>query len=286
MFEFSNNLYKNLTAQFQEMYGKELSDIELHRINGLDIPFFSSWKRVAANLSGGADSALLTFLLCKIIQDNNFDCKVDVITHIRCWNTRPWQEPISEEVFNKLKSMFPNIIENRLTNFIAPDIEDGAAGKIFKSKGKMRSGDQIQVDEFNSFCIHKFKFDAVFNATTHNPFTLDPIKGEPPTRRIDKENNPPLLILERNGAFIMLPFLLVDKSWILSQYYLFKIQDLYECTRSCEGDITDANLSKFVPTLEDFTPGQHVPTCGKCFWCIERTWAETQIPDTVARIPK
>lgn len=285
MFEFSNNLYKNLDEQFQKMYGITDPKLELHQINGLDIPFLSSWKRVAANLSGGADSALLTFLICKIIQDNNFNCKVDIITHIRCWDTRPWQEPISEEVFNKLKSMFPNIIENRLTNFISPGIEDGAMGKTIMSKGVLRSGDQLQVDDFNTFCIFKYKFDAIFNATTHNPHELI-IDGEPPLRRIDKENNPPLLILQRNGSLIMLPFLLVDKSWILSQYYLFKIQDLYESTRSCEGDINDVNLSKFIPTLKDYTPGQYVPTCGKCFWCIERAWAETQIPDTVARIPK
>lgn len=285
MFEFSNNLYKNTKSQFHKMYGPNGPKLELHRINGLDIPFLSSWKRVALNLSGGADSACLTFLICKIIQDNNFDCKVDVITHIRCWDTRPWQEPISEQVFNKLKSMFPNIIENRLTNFISPGIEDGAMGKTIMSKGVLRSGDQLQVDDFNTFCIFKYKFDAVFNATTHNPHELI-IDGEPPLRRIDKENNPPLLILQRNGSLIMLPFLLVDKSWILSQYYLFKIQDLYESTRSCEGDINDATLNKVIPTLEDYTPGKYVPICGKCFWCIERTWAETQIPDTVARIPK
>jgi len=216
MFEFSNILYKNLEKQFKEMYGSEVPDLVLHRINGLDIPFSSSWKRIGVNLSGGADSACLTFLLCKIIQDNNIDCKIDVITHIRCWDTRPWQEPISEEVFNKLKSMFPSIIENRHTNFIAPGIEDGAMGKIIMSKGVLRAGDQIQIDEFNSYCIFKYKFDAIFNATTHNPFNLL-IEGEPPARRIDVDKKEPLLILKRNGSYIFLPFLLVDKCWNLSQ---------------------------------------------------------------------
>ena len=275
MFEFNNNLYTHALYQ-----------IPLHRINGLDIPFSLSWKRVAVNLSGGADSALLTFLLCKIIQDNNIDCKVDVITHVRCWDTRPWQEPISEEVFNKLKDMFPNIIENRLTNFIAPDIEDGASGKIIMSRGRLRSGDQIQVDSFNTFCLFKYKFDAIFNATTHNPFDLE-IVGEPKSRRIDKETiSDEHLILKRDNAFILLPFLLVDKSWILAQYYLFKIQDLYETTRSCEGDITDNNIGKYIPTLLDYTTVKYIPICGKCFWCQERAWAETQIPDVIARITK
>lgn len=285
MFEFSNNLYNELELKFKEMYASEVPDLVLHRINGLDIPFSSSWKRIGVNLSGGADSACLTFLLCKIIQDNNIDCKIDVITHIRCWNTRPWQEPISEEVFNKLASMFPDIIENRHTNFIAPGIEDGAVGKVIMSQGRLRSGDQVQVDEFNSYCIFKYKFDAIFNATTHNPLELK-IDGEPTTRRIDTEKTTPLLILKRDNAHIFLPFLLVDKSWILAQYYLFKIVDLYETTRSCEGDISDTQLSKFSPSLESYQIGQDIPICGKCFWCQERAWAETKIPDMVARITK
>jgi 7-cyano-7-deazaguanine synthase in queuosine biosynthesis len=67
---------------------------------------------------------------------------------------------------------------------------------------------------------------------------------------------------------------------------LFKIVDLYETTRSCEGDISDAQLSKFSPTLESYQAGQDIPICGKCFWCQERAWAETTIPDMVARITK
>jgi hypothetical protein len=284
MFEFNNNLYNDPELQ-KEMYGSKNPNVVLHRINGLDIPFSTSWKKIGVNLSGGADSACLTFLLCKIIQDNELDCKIDVISHIRCWDTRPWQEPISEEVFNKLKLMFPDIIENRHTNFIAPGIEDGAAGKVIMSQGRLRSGDQIQVDEFNSYCIFKYKFDGIFNATTHNPFDLV-IEGEPLSRRIDVEKKKPLLVIHRNDAHIFLPFLLVDKSWILAQYYLFKITDLYETTRSCEGDLSDAQLSKFLPNLEEYKAGHHVPVCGKCFWCQERAWAESQIPETVARIPK
>jgi hypothetical protein len=284
MFEFSNNLYNDPELQ-KEMYGSKNPNVVLHRINGLDIPFSTSWKKIGVNLSGGADSACLTFLLCKIIQDNNIDCKVDVITHIRCWDTRPWQEPISEKVFNKLKSMFPTIIENRYTNFIAPGIEDGVAGKVIMSQGRLRSGDQIQVDEFNSYCIFKYKFDGIFNATTHNPFDLV-IEGEPLSRRIDVEKKKPLLVLDRKGSHVFLPFLLVDKSWILAQYYLFKITDLYETTRSCEGDLSDSQLSKFLSDLAEYKAGQYVPICGKCFWCQERAWAEAQIPETVARIPK
>ena len=109
MFETSNKFYEKLGDEFI-----------ITKINHLDIAFSKKWKRIGVNLSGGADSALLCFVLGKIIVDNNLDCKIDVITYQRCWETRPWQGWWSIQVFNKLQSLYPNIIENRHTTFIPP----------------------------------------------------------------------------------------------------------------------------------------------------------------------
>jgi hypothetical protein len=65
------------------------------------------------------------------------------------------------------------------------------------------------------------------------------------------------------------PFRFVDKSWIYKQYQRLDILDLYNQTRSCEGEFDEI-------TYETYTPGQYVPKCGNCFWCSERTWAEKQ----------
>ena len=77
MFSTNNSLYKNIS-----------NDILLTTFSKLTIPFDEKWQRIGINLSGGADSALLTYLLCTIIQRNNLDTKVDVITYQRCWETR------------------------------------------------------------------------------------------------------------------------------------------------------------------------------------------------------
>ena len=45
--------------------------IELISIDNVNIPFNINWKKVAVSLSGGADSALLSYLLCEIIEKNN-----------------------------------------------------------------------------------------------------------------------------------------------------------------------------------------------------------------------
>ena len=69
MFEDSNAIYGKLNEIEQSIATKH--EIQLFRFNGLDIPFSKHWKKVGINLSGGADSACLTYLLCKIITENN-----------------------------------------------------------------------------------------------------------------------------------------------------------------------------------------------------------------------
>ena len=55
--------------------------LEAHLIDDVYLPFNPNWTKVAVNLSGGADSACLTFLLTDIILKNNYNCKIDIITH-------------------------------------------------------------------------------------------------------------------------------------------------------------------------------------------------------------
>ena len=106
MFEDNNNLYK-LRTEIQESDSTASGDVNdipenwiVTRFSHLDILFNKNWKKVAVNLSGGADSCLLTYFICKIIQDNNLDCTVDIITFTRCWDTRPWQGWWSIQVLN------------------------------------------------------------------------------------------------------------------------------------------------------------------------------------------
>jgi 7-cyano-7-deazaguanine synthase in queuosine biosynthesis len=41
--------------------------------------------------------------------------------------------------------------------------------------------------------------------------------------------------------------------------------DLFDITRSCEGEFKELNY-------KTYQPYQPVPVCGKCFWCLEREW--------------
>ena len=95
MFDVNNNLYSTLPAS-----------VILHKFSHLSIAFDPAWKRIAINLSGGADSALLAVLLCKIITEHSLDTKVDVITFQRCWETRPWQGYVSLRTCNISKLLY------------------------------------------------------------------------------------------------------------------------------------------------------------------------------------
>jgi 7-cyano-7-deazaguanine synthase in queuosine biosynthesis len=65
------------------------------------------------------------------------------------------------------------------------------------------------------------------------------------------------------------PFRFVTKSWVVKQYQSFRITELFDLTRSCEGEFDHINYKNYLPY-------QFVPVCGECFWCKEREWGIEQ----------
>jgi len=271
MYEVNNSYYKNIA-----------DDVILHTVSHLTIPFDQKWKKIAVNLSGGADSALLTYILCKIIKENKLDTVVDIITYQRCWETRPWQGYISKKVYHWLKLEFPKIIGERLTTYIPPEIEHGVIGNIVND----RSGDQIIVGSFNKFAAWEYNLDAVYNATSKNP---DDLREDRMTNRDKDAEDGNLMDLwmpsKKVNATFVHPFRFVKKDWIVAQYHILNILDLYNTTRSCEGDINHHDIVKSAcPSFDNYFPGMHVPECKQCWWCEERKWAETRVKKTIEEI--
>lgn len=271
MFEDSNTLYNILP-----------DNIKLHRVNCLDIPFDHQWKIIGVNLSGGADSALLTFLLCKIIEENKLETKIDIITYNRCWSSRPWQGFVSMQVFEKLKSMFPKIIHERHTAFIPPELEHGVIGNIINN----RSGDQIIVGSFNTYISWQKKFNAVFNATSKN---YDNSRSDRMLNRDKDAKNGILADLwykkDNSTEIFCYPFKFVKKDWIIANYYLHNILDLLSLTRSCEGDINmHDSIKHYCNDFTKYIPGMYIPECRECWWCKEREWAYSRVDKIIEEI--
>lgn len=233
-------------------------------IDGVDIPYDPEWRNVAISVSGGADSALLAYLICKLAYEHN--TTIHIINHIRCWKTKPWQQYDADYVFRWLFQKFYHTTFKRHTNFIAPELEYGNMGPTLTDEyGKKVSGDNIQQRAYAEYICKKYNIDAYYNAVTRNPRGI--ALGGMTERDIElNENNKHLQIMKHMDVWALHPFRFVEKDWIVKQYKDNDIMDLFNITRSCEG--TFENI-----THETYIAGQEVPTCGECFWCKEREWA-------------
>ena len=231
------------------------------------IHFDPKWKNVAISVSGGADSALLAYLVCELAKEHG--STIHIINHIRMWKTRPWQQYDGERVYNWLFQRFYHTTFERHVNFIAPDIEYGNIGpNLTDEYGKKVSGDNIQQRAYGEFICQKYNIDAYYNAVTRNP-QLAVFNGMR-ERNIDpNEDNKHLERMTHMGVEVLHPFRFIDKSEVVKKYKELDLMDLFNITRSCEGEFDGIDY-------KTYTPGQHVPVCGKCFWCKEREWAIEQ----------
>jgi 7-cyano-7-deazaguanine synthase in queuosine biosynthesis len=231
----------------------------------MQIPFDQNWKNIAISVSGGADSALLTYLICSQVTSQT----IHIISHKRMWKTRPWQSHDSLNVYTWFLKKFPTIKFFRHTNFIAPDIEYGNMGaSIADEYNKFVSGDNIQQRSYAEYICFNENVDAFYNAVTRNPRGID--LGGMKERDIEPtEENKHLEEMTHMGRKVLHPFRFIDKSEIIKKYQELDLMELFNITRSCEGEFQGIDYITY-------TPGQHVPTCGKCFWCKEREWAIEQ----------
>jgi 7-cyano-7-deazaguanine synthase in queuosine biosynthesis len=240
-------------------------------VDGVSIPFDSKWNHIAVSVSGGADSALLTYLLCNHIKNNSLEhIVVHVINHIRCWKTKPWQSEDSNRIWSTIVNEYPKIKFERHINFIAPDLEWGDKGPTLVDEyGKQVSGDNIEIRSYAEYICHQYNIDAYYNAVTRNPRKVE-FAGMP-TRDIEpNEHNQHLSIMKHMNRWALHPFRFIEKDWIYKQYKDLDILWLWDKTRSCEGTFERIDYTNYSPLKTQ------VPECGTCFWCKEREWAIEQ----------
>jgi len=237
-----------------------------HNIDGVDIPYDLSWKHIGIAVSGGADSALLSYLLCDLYRDT--DTTIHIINNVRCWKTKPWQQYDFDKVYRWLFQRFYHTKFKKHINFIAPELEYANTGPSLTDEyGKKVSGDNIQQRAFAEYICHAEGIEAYYNAVTRNPRGVD-FQGMV-ERDIDpNDNNQHLHTMKHMNGWAIHPFRFVEKSWIYKQYQKLEILDLWDLTRSCEGTFDNLNYTNYTPY------NTTVPKCGECFWCKERKWAQ------------
>lgn len=263
-----HNIEKN---KVQEVY----PCLDYAKFHNISLPFNNQWNNIGISVSGGADSALLAYLLSTYINTRQLPIKIHFISNIRMWETRPWQRYDSIKVFETIKQMFPSIEYERHENFIAPEIETGTIGKVIPDcKNNLKGGDQISTMSFANYICRRENIDAWYAGITKNP----PIKleGAPEDRNKDFKGNIEEIIALYKGLYILHPFKFHSKDEIIELYKNLPILSLLSKTRSCEGDKNSAPEVFDDLDFYSYTPDSFVPICKKCYWCKEREWALKQ----------
>jgi len=267
----------------------------LHQVDEALFPYDPSWKRIAVNLSGGADSAVGTCILLELIEKFGNNTEVFVLTNIRVWNNRPWAGPISIEVYNKIREMFPNVNMQRIQNFIPPEIEEGVLRNDQNLNGVLSeiglSGDRLCTQSFNKYVTYTYNLEAVYSFITNNPPELEFKHRQSPVdrfwnqERLDNTDKNPQFGEDTLNSKHVHPWKLISKDFIIGQYVRRGWEDLLNTTRSCEGDYnlfpdTDfVDYSKYkhgVTKLVTCTDVTSDPDRG-CYWCAEREWAKKKV---------
>jgi hypothetical protein len=229
-----------------------------------NLHFNKDWTSVAVSTSGGADSALLAYLVCQQAQECN--ATVHIISHIRCWKNKPWQKENADTIYNWLCQHFTKVKFVRHINFIAPELEYGNIGpNLVDEYGKHVSGDNIQQRSYAEYICHTYNIDAYYNGVTRNP--RDSSVSGMVERNIEPDNNNRHLeLMQHMGRWAVHPFRFVDKAVIVKTYHKLHLMELFNLTRSCEGEVAGIDY-------KTYKSGQYVPVCHTCFWCKERAWA-------------
>lgn len=275
-------------------YGYATHNIDKNIMQPLDNTFFpldTSLNNICVHLSGGADSACGTAILCDYISKLELDITVYVISYIRVWNNRPWAEYISLDVYHKIQSMFPNVKMKRETCFVPPELEDRNIGTpTVKGLGKKVNLMQVVIDSHTNYFIAKNNIQALYNFTTANPTHLADHDSAELSRNVTKthiDNGQKIQYSECDTYYEASPWVLLQKDFILGQYYKRGWEDLLDITRSCEGDKKLFD-HKYTNHFVDYTEYKHgetpIPECHEitknideqCFWCAERQWAKQE----------
>lgn len=203
------------------------------KLSGIDIMLYNKQTPIGVSLSGGADSAVLAFILMKYsnspIHFFTLGYKLKNFVSIKH----------SIEVIQKCIELTGNFN-------VTHHIEYAPAGER---------------DHYFKFLIDKVDsslVNIIYTATTQTPPADDLLKFKNTLSSDISSRRDPTVIRPRFSHYNKLyhPFLNVDKKHIKQLYYDLGILDsLFPITRSCE-------------SFENFQ--SH---CGNCWWCEERLWA-------------
>ena len=199
-------------------------------------------KTIGMWMSGGADSSICAYMICKQIKEKQLDIKFQPLSVRR---GRPSNPIYAGHVIDFLEKELDFKMNDHIIYY--PDINDEYQREIKEFRDR-------DTDNFNSGLI-----DIMYSGITANPPVDDKTISRNKERTRDESADKPL---ETWGGFAhyINPFFQINKKDIKKLYDKYKLTyTLFPITRSCEGS--------------DYETGNYTFHCGKCWWCEERMWA-------------
>jgi 7-cyano-7-deazaguanine synthase in queuosine biosynthesis len=222
---------------FETVYKCENSD------NRVIIPLDSEWENLAIQLSGGVDSALLTYLTAMTIKEHGLKTKIRTLS---CdVGNKPDYLPTARRVREKLKELTPWF------NQWAEPYEYKIPLRESKNPMKLYAS----VNHIKALMAVKH-IDYEYNGVTKNPPDDERTDFFDDEYRQTVRDNPESIY---SGPRSARPLAFCDKRGVVELYKKYGlIESLFTLTLSC-----DVNK-------ENIVDGK-IP-CGNCWWCSERQW--------------
>jgi 3'-phosphoadenosine 5'-phosphosulfate sulfotransferase (PAPS reductase)/FAD synthetase len=254
------------------------STVDLIVINGLLVCFNKNRKVIGLTFSGGADSTMLLYLLCRIITEFNLGTKIVVATTIRFWENKIGTDYVATKVMEYMKNLFPSIELVHEFGFIPTALETTPLKNIsdlpegYFTDDEMNSGhaDLYASYAWNRYLANKYEIPFFYNGVTMNPAHLGEEVNAPQHRTI-KDSADFTWTLQRNFTS---PFKLINKDWVMAQYINFGLDALARMTKSCNTGEQEI-VKKFGTKITGNDMQKYA--CAECFFCHERTWAENNL---------
>lgn len=209
----------------------------------IDIIINPEHKRIAVMLSGGPDSALLTYLLIKTIQQEQLDTQIFPVT--------------AELLKRPFNIRYSKLVLDRLADITGYD--KFGAHLIFEIPAHLCLDDDVKISimrENTTRFAHEYDLERYYNGQTKNPPPEVELLRQ--DRMLDRDTP------EEDGKkletkSVSWPLLFTNKRGLSDLYRQHDLlETLFPYTRSCEGETEETN--------------NHTTACERCWWCRERFW--------------
>ena len=232
----------------------------------IDIPVQT--QNIIIRLSGGADSALLLWLICNEWTKANKPLTVWPITVVH--GVRNWQNYHAQQVYDWMQDHWKNVRFAPLQSMFCED--PGGAADNPKNKNRYVDFQENLIDD----TVGQIgEMTQVFNGVTANPpeeigrlhWGSSEVFGENVWECREKhrdwdvrETRSEIDNDEKRNIIHCCPFVQHHKGHIADLYKEYDlVNTLLPLTRSCEG--------------WDYMTNGFTEECGECWWCMERDWA-------------